>query len=112
MHTTPLSTVILSSSGRYWAVSRLTSILLSSSLVLINSLSLLLNRSSCLRGALREGSIHLRGNYNWLGKVRKTKLYHNTSDVINSLDARSRKIFPGLFTLLNILYWVSYLYVF
>ena len=22
-------------------------------------------------------------NYNWLGKVRKTKLYHNTSDVIN-----------------------------
>merc|ERR1712066_849072 len=61
-HTTPLSTVILSSSGRYWAVSRLTSILLSSSLVLINSLSLLLNRSSCLRGALREGSIHLRGN--------------------------------------------------
>ena len=29
-----------------------------------------------------------------------------------SLDARSRKIFPGLFTLLNILYWVSYLYVF
>merc|ERR1719352_211495 len=60
--TTPLSTVILSSSGLYWAVSRLTSILLSSSLVRINSLSLLLNRSSCLSGALREGSIHLRGN--------------------------------------------------
>merc|ERR1711934_152523 len=52
--TTPLSTVILSSSGRYWAVSRLTSILV--------SLSLLLNRSICLSGALREGSIHLRGN--------------------------------------------------
>merc|ERR1712107_474448 len=48
--------------GPVLAVSRLTSILLSSSLVLINSLSLLLNRSSCLRGALREGSIHLRGN--------------------------------------------------
>merc|ERR1712107_877118 len=32
--------------GPVWAVSRLTSILLSSSLVLINSLSLLLNRSS------------------------------------------------------------------
>merc|ERR1711892_942193 len=50
-------------------------------------------------------------NYNWLGKVRKSQLYHNTSDVINSLDARSRKIFPGLFTLLNILYWCGYLYV-
>merc|ERR1712192_69452 len=60
--TTPLSTVILSSSGLYWAVSRLTSILLSSSLVRINSLSMLLNRSGCLSGALREGSIHLRGN--------------------------------------------------
>ena len=22
-------------------------------------------------------------NFNWLGKVRKTKLYHNTEDVIN-----------------------------
>ena len=23
------------------------------------------------------------GNFNWLGTVRKTKLYHNTEDVIN-----------------------------
>ena len=28
-----------------------------------------------------------------------------------SLDAKSRKIFPGLFTLLNILYWFGYLYL-
>ena len=53
----------------------------------------------------------ISANYNWLGKVRKTKLYHNTSDVINSLDAKSRKIFPGLFAVLNILYWMSYLYI-
>lgn len=26
------------------------------------------------------------GNFNWLGKVRKTKLYHNTESVINRLD--------------------------
>ena len=25
-------------------------------------------------------------NFNWLGKVRKTKLYHNTEDVINRLS--------------------------
>ena len=28
-----------------------------------------------------------------------------------SLDAKSRKIFPGIFTILNILYWWGYLYV-
>ena len=47
-------------------------------------------------------------NYNWLGFVRKTKLYHDTKEVIDSLDVKSRKIFPGMFIFLNVVYWGYY----
>ncbi|XP_023344944.1 gamma-aminobutyric acid receptor subunit alpha-3 [Eurytemora carolleeae] len=48
---------------------------------------------------------------NWLGKIRKTQLYHDTPRIINRMDAVCRKVFPMLFTLLNIFYWTTYLYV-
>merc|ERR1712018_278413 len=61
---TPSFTQTFSSSGRYWLVSRLTSILSSSSLTRMTSLSFLSLKMSMLEGksVLREGSIHRRGN--------------------------------------------------
>jgi hypothetical protein len=47
-------------------------------------------------------------HYNWLGMVRKTKLYHEPKEVIDILDVKSRKIFPGMFIFLNIVYWGYY----
>merc|ERR1719189_1269094 len=60
---TPSLTATLSSSGRYWLVSRLTSSLLSSSFTLITSLSLVLNSSMLVgKSVLRAGNIQRRGN--------------------------------------------------
>merc|ERR1712214_251503 len=61
---TPSFTQTFSSSGRYWLVSRLTSILSSSSLTRMTSLSFLSLKMSMLEGksVLRAGSIHRRGD--------------------------------------------------
>merc|ERR1711999_13922 len=60
---TPSFTITFSSSGLYWLVSRLTSILLSSSLTLMTSLSLSLNMSMLAgRSVFKAGNIHRLGN--------------------------------------------------
>merc|ERR1712002_790783 len=60
---TPLATLTLSSSGRYWDVSKLTSNLSLSSFIRITSLSLFWNMSVCLEKSVlnRLGIIHLLG---------------------------------------------------
>merc|ERR1712002_340513 len=60
---TPLATLTLSSSGRYWDVSKLTSNLSLSSFIRITSLSLFWNMSICLEKSVlnRLGIIHLLG---------------------------------------------------
>merc|ERR1712045_596949 len=60
---TPSLTATLNSSGLYWLVSRLTSILVSSSLTLMTSLSLLLKMSMLFgKSVFNAGNIHLLGN--------------------------------------------------
>merc|ERR1712002_168725 len=60
---TPFATLTLSSSGRYWDVSKLTSNLSLSSFKRITSLSLFWNMSICLEKSVlkRLGIIHLLG---------------------------------------------------
>ena len=49
-------------------------------------------------------------HFNWLSWLRRTQLYHNTTEVIHNLDAHSRKMFPSLFAILNVIYWTGYIY--
>ena len=51
-------------------------------------------------------------HFNWLAGVRRTQLYHNTTEVIHAMDGNSRKIFPTVFALINIIYWTAYIYLF
>ena len=45
------------------------------------------------------------------GPVENMAIYKDTTEVIWSIDAYARRIFPLVFLILQIMYWTSYLYV-
>ena len=45
------------------------------------------------------------------GPMEKTYIYENTSDFLYSIDVNSQKIFPLIFLILQMIYWMSYLYI-
>ena len=40
-----------------------------------------------------------------------SRVYTNTSEVLNNVDTCSRKLFPAMFLILNIVYWTMFLYI-
>ena len=48
--------------------------------------------------------------FHWLSRVRRSNLYKNTTEAVHKMDEMSRRIFPGIFTILNVIYWTAYLY--
>ena len=45
------------------------------------------------------------------GPMSETYVYQNTTEVVWSIDEQSRKCFPLVFLVLQIIYWTSYLYI-
>ena len=45
------------------------------------------------------------------GPVEDRYFYNNTTEVIWTIDAYARKVFPIVFLILQITYWTSYLYL-
>ncbi len=45
------------------------------------------------------------------GPMDKLYIYENTTDFLYSIDENSRKVFPVIFLILQLIYWTSYLYI-
>lgn len=45
------------------------------------------------------------------GPITETYVYNNTTEVIWRIDERARIYFPSVFLVLNLFYWISYLYL-
>ena len=44
--------------------------------------------------------------------IRETEIYRRPHVVFNRVDGCSRKLFPATFLVLNLFYWIGYMYVF
>ena len=44
-------------------------------------------------------------------RVRRWRVYEETTEVLHDIDACCRRLFPAVFVILNLVYWTSYVYI-
>ena len=44
-------------------------------------------------------------------RVRRWRVYRETTEVLHDIDAASRRLFPTVFIILNFVYWTTYVYI-
>ena len=60
---------------------------------------------------LSSKTLNIMKKLKMLNWIYNSRLYQDTNEVLNDVDYYSRRVFPAIFFILNILYWTFYIYI-